>query len=111
MARSFFELELVKWGSSWEGRKMLGKSRKLKVLRMSSPIVEIASGAATYVLHTPRGPQRPYSEKYEKTQICKKHQSNKSGPVYFPMELPISPLKESPGAEMHRARQLFLSVA
>ena len=72
MARSFFELELVKWGSSWEGRKMLGKSRKLKVLRLSSPIVEIVSGAATYVLHTPRGPQLPYSEKYKKSnKNCK----------------------------------------
>ncbi len=69
MARSFFELELVKWGSSWEGRKMLGKNRKLKVLRMSSPIVDILSGAAAYVLHIARGPQRPYSEKSENQKI------------------------------------------
>ena len=83
MARSFFELELVKWGSSWEGRKMLGKSRKLKVLRMSSPIVEIVSGAATYVLHTPRGPQRPYSEKSENPKFSKQKKTKTSGPVYF----------------------------
>ena len=29
---------------------------------MSSPIVEILSGAATYVLHVSGGPQRPHSE-------------------------------------------------
>ena len=29
---------------------------------MSSPIVEILSGAAAHVLHVARGPQRPYSE-------------------------------------------------
>ena len=49
--------------SSWEGRTMLKKSRNLKVLRMSSPIVEILSGAAAHVLHVARGPQRAYSEK------------------------------------------------
>ncbi len=87
MARLFFELELVKWGSSWEGRKMFGKHRKLKVLRMSSPIVEIVSGAATYVLHTPRGPQRPYSEKSENPKFSKHNKQNtkKHGPVYFPI--------------------------
>ena len=69
----------VKLGRS----EMLGKSRKLKVLRMSSPIVEIVSGAATYVLHThleaPSG------------HIVKNPKIKKNGPVCVPMELPISP--------------------
>ena len=40
--------------------------RNLKVLRMSSPIVEIISEAAAHVLHVARGPQRAYSEKTKK---------------------------------------------
>ncbi len=38
---------------------------KVKVLRTSSPVAEIVSGAATYVLHTSRDPQRPYNEQSE----------------------------------------------
>ena len=77
--------------SSWEGRSMLGKNRNLKVLRMSSPIVEILSGAAAHVLHVARGPQRPYSENLKNPKFRKKQKIQKYGPVYFPMKLPISP--------------------
>ena len=58
---------------------------------MSSPIVEILSGAAAHVLHVARGPQRPYSENLKNPKFRKKHKIRKYGPVYFPMKLPISP--------------------
>ena len=61
--------------SSWEGRSMLGKNRNLKVLRMSSPIVEILSGAAAHVLHVARGPQRPYSENLKNPKFRKNKKS------------------------------------
>ena len=64
--------------SSWEGREMLGKSRNLKVIRMSSPIVEILSGAAQ-VLHVARGPQRPYSENLKNPKFRKKNKKTKIG--------------------------------
>ncbi len=73
---SLFDPKLEKWGSRWEGRKMLGKGRKLKVLRMSSPIVEIVSGAATFVLHTSRGLRRPYSEHSWENMFLKKKTRN-----------------------------------
>ncbi len=58
---------------------------------MSSPIVEILSGAAAHVLHVARGPQRPYSEKSKNQSFRKNTKIRKYGPVYFPMKLPISP--------------------
>ncbi len=60
---SFVDPKLDKWGQVGKFGKCWEKVEHRKVLRMNSPIVEIVSGAATYVLHTSRAPQRPYSEK------------------------------------------------
>ena len=103
----FFDPKLEKWGSSWEGRKMLGKKRKLKVLRMSSPIVEIVSGAATYVLHTPRGPQRPYSEKSENPNFSKQTKSKNIWPCLFSYLAAYFPLKGEPWSKEDKRDMIF----
>ncbi len=76
--------------SSWEGRSMLEKNRNLKVLRMSSPIVEILSGAAAHVLHVARGPQRPYSENLKNPKFRENKRRKKTNSKSSQNEIPYS---------------------
>ena len=63
---------------------------------MSSPIVEILSGAAAHVLHVARGPQRPYSEKSKNPKFRRNNKNPKIWPCLFSYETAYFPLKGEP---------------
>ncbi len=69
---------------------------------MSSPIVEILSGAAAHVLHVARGPQRPYSENLKNPKFRKKKTQNPNiWPCLFSYETAYFPLKGQPWRRAH----------
>ena len=69
MAWALFAPELGNWVSSWESREMVEKNQTMKVLRMSSPIVEIVPTSDDDIFKLSPASQLPCGAKFKKMFI------------------------------------------